>query len=162
MFRMMQVSVFSLSRASNVVSDSMTAICRFGISGVLILVYFEMHGCKESYISSVEPIDTTVSFVSRGLQGFSVYSVREGNRYIYACTHNDGLFRISRADMETAHWEYLGLKDNSLGTYGVMDVAIFGDNDELIIAAIANDDTLHAGLVISGNGGRTWTRSDSN
>jgi len=139
-----------------------TRFLRTSFLTLVVLVGLNLSACRNNQVGPIEAIDTTVQFVSRGLQGFSVYSIRESKKYIYACTQRDGLFRILKSDLGSGYWEYLGLKTNALGTHGVLDVAVFGDNDDLILAGIGNDKEGFPGLLRSTDQGLTWIASDSN
>jgi len=127
---------------------------------VTVVALTSCHQPSEPVVSATTSPST--GFVSLGLSGYSVYSVRESKNYLYACTGKDGLLRIKKSTIGKAHWEYLGLKDNHSGTYGVMDVAVFGESDSIIVAGIMNSDTLHCGIKVSYDQGLSWICSDSN
>jgi hypothetical protein len=138
----------------------------FNVIYIGIILFCILHlNCENNewkIINANETNDTTVTFISRGLQGLMILSIRESKDYIYACAGKDGLYRVKKTNLDERAWQYLGLRTRDPNTDGVYDVAVIGDNDDVICAGIGNNDSSHAGLMRSTNQGTTWERSDSN
>jgi hypothetical protein len=135
------------------------------ITPIVIILMIVLSSCIDNKETIIEnnANDTTVIFISRGLRGLSIRSIRESREYFYACAGKDGLYRVKKTRLNEQAWIHLGLtSDIVIGTDGVCDVAIVGDSDEVICAGFGNNDSLHAGLMRSTNQGKTWERSDSN
>jgi hypothetical protein len=116
-------------------------------------------GCRDS---STGPLQGELEFL--GFDDKFALRMVWTDPYLYICAGSDGVWR---RDMQNkTNWEYLGLRDTSLGRYtnvGALDIDIY--QDDILVAYnnsspyIEPENTV--GIWRSIDGGKSWIRSDT-
>jgi hypothetical protein len=124
-----------------------------------IMAFIMQFACKDNV---TEPINTTLEFV--GFEDKFALRMVLDEPNLYVCAGSDGVWRRDIRSM--SEWQYLGLRDTSLGKYGnvgALDIDVSGDD----ILVAYNGSTPHVNfnntiaVWRSTNGGMDWFRSDS-
>ncbi len=128
------------------------------IGGLLLTTYL-LCGCRDN---STNPI--SASWQSLGFGGRSALRLNVVEPYLYVCAGSEGLWR-RRIREENSSWEYLGLRDTSLGMYanvGVLEADVLGDDILVAYNGTQSQVVPESTVAIwqSTNGGKEWKRSD--
>jgi hypothetical protein len=110
----------------------------------------------------IEPIISKIEY--HGFEDKFALRMVLAEPYLYVCAGSDGVWR--RNIRKLMDWEYLGLKDTSLGKYtnvGALDIDVLGD--DILVAYNGSAQHVEAESTISVwrsiDGGENWFRSDS-
>lgn len=134
---------------------------------IFITVLFFILGCSEPDSPAGE------EWISLGLKGKSVTSIKITKSFVYACASYSGLFRKPISSIND-DWEYLGLEHHTLingidttkgvngpNTIGVIDAIINPNNENEILAGIITLKPNIPGIYKTTNGGINWFEADS-
>ena len=126
------------------------------INVVLILQFSCGDNISESKVMRIEPLGFKDKFALRMVISES---------YLYVCAGSDGVWKRDIRQPES-NWEYLGLRDKSLGKYtnvGALDIDVLGEDILIAYNSSAPHITPDSSILIwrSTNGGNDWFRSDS-
>jgi photosystem II stability/assembly factor-like uncharacterized protein len=140
---------------------------------MLIKIFLLLITCTFFYSCSEpnSPIDSR--WISLGLKGGNITSIKITKTYVYACVDYKGLFRHPISSLSD-DWEYIGLKyttlingiDTSKGitgpnTEGIIDVIIDPNNENEILAGIITTKPNVPGIYKTTDGGKNWFEADS-
>jgi photosystem II stability/assembly factor-like uncharacterized protein len=135
----------------------MIQVSRVMMHAVVAVVVLQMN-CKESVVA---PLKGIVEFL--GFQDKFALRMVLSEPYLYVCAGSDGVWRRDIRRMN--QWQYLGLRDTSLGKYtnvGALDMDVFGEDILVAYNGSASHVPAESTVAVwrSTNSGITWSRSD--
>lgn len=134
---------------------------------LIIFLIFILVTCKrvtEPLHTNEECNSTTATLQFLGYEDKFALRMALSEPYLYVCAGSDGVWKRDIRNM--SEWQYLGLRDTSLGKYtnvGVVDIDVL-NNDIMVAyngAALHIDPESTVSIWRSKNGGIGWFRSDS-